>query len=206
MAGRWLTYVFVKGASMPKYQRVGCISICVYIYIMYIYIYMPQYSASADHCAVQVHFAWGFLFLLDSAPASKSRQSLGIIVFSVDYFTKLCCAPFVRMELVEAHKNFFCTEEWMEIQRVIFTQEFSLQDAQSISPKSCKVLDLLAITKHYELIWRSHFTQTKDVNSVGLQIFFEMAASYWPDFTRIWCSSQCLRLPGSGTLSHKATV
>lgn len=34
-----------------------------------------------------------------------------IIVFSVDYFTKLCCAPFVRMELVEAHKNFFCTED-----------------------------------------------------------------------------------------------
>ncbi|CAL1141075.1 unnamed protein product [Cladocopium goreaui] len=34
-----------------------------------------------------------------------------IIVFSVDYFTKLCCTPFVRMELVEVHKNFFCTED-----------------------------------------------------------------------------------------------
>ena len=68
---------------------------------------------------------------LDLAPATKSGQSLGIIVFSVDYFTKLCCTPFVRMELVEVHKNFFCTEEGMEIQRVFFfSQGFSSRRAK----------------------------------------------------------------------------
>jgi hypothetical protein len=31
------------------------------------------------------------------------------------------------------HKNFFCTEEGMEIQRVFFFRRVFLQDAQSIS-------------------------------------------------------------------------
>lgn len=42
---------------------------------------------------------------------STDFDSFCIMVFSLDYFTKLFCSPFVRMEVVEANVQIFCTED-----------------------------------------------------------------------------------------------